>query len=350
MPNEPSYTPITETGEFGLIDRLDDILGTPSNESVLRTIGDDAAVYKVGEGKVHVVTTDALTENIHFDRAFMPMEHLGVKVIAVNVSDVVAMNARPLYATIAIGLPHDISVEMVESIYSGIKKACDAYGMSLIGGDTTASQRMTIAVTVIGEAEEDTVVYRHGAHIGDLVCVTGDLGASYAGLRVLLEQRAALQNADAEFVPALDDYRYVIQRHLTPTPRLTVIQALNKAGVLPTSMIDISDGLASEIQHICRMSHCGALLNAEKLPIHEETKKTAARFSQDADTYALYGGEDYELLLTLKPADLEKLPEGTLTVIGSITDEEDILIETPEGAKIPLKGRGYQHFGGPGEV
>lgn len=350
MQSTPSFTPVSETGEFGLIDRLDQLLGTPSDESIIRTIGDDAAVYQISDGKVHVITTDALIENIHFDRSFMPMEFLGVKSIAVNVSDVVAMNARPRYATITIGLPHDVSVEMVESVYAGIQKACKAYSLSLIGGDTTAAQRMTISVTVIGEAAEEDIVYRHGAHIGDLVCVTGDLGASYAGLRILLEQRAALQSNGIEYVPALNDFRYVIQRHLTPTPRLTVLQAMQKAGVKPTAMIDISDGLASEIQHICRQSHCGALLKAENLPIHAETRGTAEHFSQDADTYALYGGEDYELLLTLKPADLEKLPDDTVTVIGEIKDEEDIHIQTPEGALIPLKDRGYQHFGGPTDV
>ena len=349
MSQTPSFTPITETGEFGLIDRLDELLGTPSDESVLRTIGDDAAVYQVGDGKVHVITTDALIENIHLDRSFMPMEYLGVKIIAVNVSDVVAMNARPKYATIAIGLPHDVSVEMVEALYTGIKKACNAYNMSLIGGDTTASQRMTIAVTVVGEAEEDDIVYRHGAHIDDVVCVTGDLGASYAGLRILLEKRALLQKSGLKIAPA-DEYKYVIQRHLTPTPRLSTLKVFKDAGVMPTSMIDISDGLASELQHICRQNHCGATITAASLPIHEETQKVATHFSQDADTYALYGGEDYELLLTLRPADVEKLPKGTVTVIGKITDYEDIMIQTPEGTVIPLKGRGYQHFGGAGEV
>lgn len=350
MQENQAFTPVTETGEFGLISRLESILGTPSDPSVIRTIGDDAAVYSIGDGKVHVVTTDALIENIHFDRTFMPMEFLGVKVMAVNVSDIVAMNARPRYATITIGLPHDVSVEMVESIYSGIKKACKAYGVSMIGGDTTAAQRMTISVTVIGEAEEEAIVYRHGAHMGDVVCVTGDLGASYAGLRVLLEQRAALQKSGLEFVPALDAFRYAIQRHLTPTPRLTALDVLKKAGVKPTAMIDISDGLASELEHICRQSYCGATLKAEDLPIHEQTRGAATHFSQDADTYALYGGEDYELLMTMRPDDLKQVPDGTLTAIGVITDFEDILIETPEGNKIQLKGRGYQHFGGPSDV
>ena len=350
MSQSPTFTPVQETGEFGLIDIMSEVLSGTNDSSVLRSIGDDAAVYKVGGDRVHVMTTDALIESIHFDRTFMPMEFLGVKNIAVNVSDVVAMNAKPRYATIAIGLPHTISVEMIEALYRGIAKACDAYGLTLVGGDTTASQRFSLAVTVIGEANENDVVYRHGARIGDAICVTGDLGASYAGLRLLIDQRDALKKEGEAFQSKVDQFRYVVQRHLTPTPRLTAIETMQEAGVVPHAMIDISDGLASEIQHICRQSHCGALLQAASLPIHEETRKIAALFGQDADTYALYGGEDFELLITLPPELLEKLPAGVVTRVGEITDEESIRIETPEGAIIPLEGKGYQHFGGAGEV
>ena len=350
MTQNPLFTPVSATGEFGLIELLTDELGPPLDEDILRTIGDDAAVYKIGDGRVHIVTTDVLIESIHFDRTFMPMEYLGVKSMAVNVSDIVAMNAKPRFATIALGIPHSVSVEMIQDVYRGIKKACDAYGMTLIGGDTVAAQKMTLSVTVIGEAEEEGVVYRHGAAAGDALCVTGDLGASYAGLRLLLEQNKQLQKSDNGLKPVLDDYRYVIQRHLTPTPRLSAIKAFKKADVRPHAMIDISDGLASEVQHICRQSHCGALLTATQLPIHEETKKVAGLFSQDADTYALYGGEDYELLVALPEAELKKLPKGVLTQIGVITEEAPIAIETPEGAVIPLQGKGYQHFGGPSDV
>ena len=340
-----TFTPVVETGEFGLIDKMVEVLGGVDDPSIVRSIGDDAAVYQIDADRVHVVTTDALIEAIHFDRSFMPMEYLGVKAMAVNVSDIVAMNARPKYATIAIGLPHTVSVEMIETLYQGLRKACDAYGVSLIGGDTTAAQRMTIAVTVIGEADAANIVYRSGAQIGDAICVSGDLGGSYAGLRLLLDQRDSLEKEGDAFQPELDEYRYVVQRHLTPTPRLTAIQAFEEADLRPRAMIDISDGLASEIQHICRQSHCGAMLFANQLPIHEETRKVASLLGQDADTYALYGGEDYELLIVLPPADLERLPEGMFTRIGEITDEESIRIETPEGAVIPLEGKGYQHFG-----
>lgn len=350
MPQDPLFTPVSATGEFGLIELLTEELGPPHDEDIVRTIGDDAAVYKIGNGRVHVATTDVLIESIHFDRAFMPMEHLGVKSMAVNVSDIVAMNARPKFATIALGIPHSVSVEMIQDMYRGIRKSCDAYGVTLIGGDTVAAQKMTISVTVIGEAEETDIVYRHGASAGDVMCVSGDLGASYAGLRLLLEQSQQLQKSGNGFKPVLDDYKYVIQRHLTPTPRLSALDALKKAGVRPHAMIDISDGLASEIQHICRQSYCGALLSAKDLPIHEETKKVADVFSQDADTYALYGGEDYELLITLPEADFKKLPEGVFTRIGVIKEEQTISIETPEGAEIPLQGKGYQHFGGPTDV
>lgn len=347
MTEDPSFTPVSATGEFGLIDLLTEELGAPLDEDIVRTIGDDAAVYKIGNGRVHVVTTDVLIENIHFDRTFMPMEYLGVKSMAVNVSDIVAMNARPRFVTIALGVPHNVSVEMIQEVYKGIKKSCDAFGMTLIGGDTVAAQKMMLSVTIIGEAEEEAVVYRHGASVGDVICVTGDIGASYAGLRLLLEQNQQLQKAGNGFKPVLNDYRYVIQRHLTPTPRLSAIDAFQKAEVRPNAMIDISDGLASEIQHICRQSYCGARLIAKQLPIHEETKKVAGLFSQDADTYALYGGEDYELLLTLPEASFNKLPKDAFTRIGVITEEESIVIETPEGAAIPLQGKGYQHFGGP---
>ena len=347
MTPDTPFTPVSATGEFGLIDLLTEELGPPHDPDIVRTIGDDAAVYKIDDERVHIVTTDILIESIHFDRSFMPMEYLGVKSIAVNVSDVIAMNALPRFATVALGVPHNVSVEMIQDMYRGIRKSCEAYGVTLIGGDTVASPKMTLSVTVIGEAKEKNIIYRHGARIGDVVCVTGDLGASYAGLRLLLDQQSQLQQAKNGFKPVVSDFKYVIQRHLTPTPRLTMLKAFEESGIKPSAMIDISDGLASETQHICRLSHCGATLQASKLPIHEETKKVAQLLNQDADTYALYGGEDYELLFTLTSDELEKLPKGTCTPIGTITQDESILVETPEGTFIPIQGKGYQHFGGP---
>ena len=340
MTPDTPFTPVSATGEFGLIDLLTEELGPPHDPDIVRTIGDDAAVYKIDDERVHVITTDILIESIHFDRSFMPMEYLGVKSIAVNVSDVIAMNALPRFATVALGVPHNVSVEMIQDIYRGIRKSCEAYGVTLIGGDTVASPKMTLSITVIGETKEENIIYRHGARIGDVLCVTGDLGASYAGLRLLLDQQSQLQQSGDGFKPVVNDFKYVIQRHLTPTPRLTTLKVFEESGVKPSAMIDISDGLASETQHICRLSHCGATLQASKLPIHEETQKVAQLLGQDTDTYALYGGEDYELLFTLSSDDLVKLPDGICTPIGTITEDESILVETPEGSLIPLQEKG----------
>ncbi|MEZ4702773.1 MAG: thiamine-phosphate kinase [Rhodothermales bacterium] len=344
---EATFTPISTVGEFGLIDRIQAVLGKPADGDILKSIGDDAAVYRIGEGRVHVVTTDALIESVHFDRTFAPMKHLGAKSIGVNVSDIAAMNAIPRFATIALGLPHDVSVEMVDDFYQGMKTACEAYGVALLGGDTTAAQKMTISVTVIGEAREDQVVYRSGARAGDKLCVTGDLGGAFAGLRILLDQRAMLQRIGQDYKPDLKEFGYVIRRQLTPAARMGIVRAWHQAGIQPNALIDISDGLASEVLHLCRNSGVGALLDAKALPIHEETRRAAAHFSQDADTYALYGGEDYELLFTMPEETLARMEASTFKVIGTVTDaSEGVRIQTPEGAVIPLENRGYRHFGG----
>ena len=349
---ESPFTAVADIGEFGLIDRMKALLGPAKSEDVLISIGDDAAVVRLDENRVQVITTDALIEGIHFNRSFMPLGHLGAKAIAVNVSDVVAMNAQPRFATVALGLPHNVSVEMVEALYEGFAKACNAYGVTLLGGDTTAARSMTISITLIGEGHPDQIALRNGAKPGDKLCVTGDLGASYAGLRMLLDQQNAMAADGADGVASrLDAFPYIIQRHLVPTARLSIIRNWQANSLRPTAMIDISDGLASEVQHICRQSGCGARIDAAQLPIHEETRKAAAALGQDADTYALYGGEDYELLFTI-PADQEDaFKHEKITVIGECLPESDgLTVQTPEGARIPLEGRGYQHFGGGGTV
>jgi thiamine-monophosphate kinase len=347
--SDVSFTPLSAVGEFGLIDRMRDVLGESGDADLLQGIGDDAAVYRVGAGRVHVVTTDALMEGVHFDRTFSPMRHLGAKSIGVNVSDVAAMNAIPRWATIAIGLPHDVSVEMVEDFYRGMRSACEAYSVVLVGGDTTASQRMVVSVTVIGEATEEQIVYRRGVRPGDRFCVTGDLGGAYAGLRILLDQREMLQRIGEDYKPELQEFSYVIRRQLTPTARLSTVKTWHAAGIRPHALIDISDGLASEVQHLCRQSGCGALLDARALPIHPETRRAAAFFGQDPDTYALFGGEDYELLFTLPEEVLAELDPDSYTAIGTATEaSEGIRIQTPEGAIVPLENRGYRHFGGGG--
>ncbi|MDX1531997.1 MAG: thiamine-phosphate kinase, partial [Rhodothermales bacterium] len=242
---EPPFTPVSHVGEFGLIDRLKDTLGITDREALVQGIGDDAAVYRVGGGgldgpaRVHVVTTDALVEGVHFDRVFVPMGHLGYKALAVNVSDVVAMNAEPRYATVALGLPNNVSVEAAETLYEGMAQACRQYGLAVIGGDVTASERLVLAVTVVGEAEEEAVVLRRGARPGDLLCVTGDLGSAVAGLKVLLAEKEAFQrDADANrgaepAQPDLQPWSYVVERQLAPQARLDRVQAWREAGVRP---------------------------------------------------------------------------------------------------------------------
>lgn len=345
--NEPTFTPISELGEFGLIDGMRAILGEPQDEQVLVGISDDAAVYRIGGGRVHVITTDALIEGVHFDRSFTPLDLLGFKALSVNVSDVVAMNAIPRYATLAVGLPATFSVEMVAALYRGLKRAADLYGMTIVGGDTTAARSLILSVTVVGEAAEEEVVYRRGAHPGDALCVTGDLGGAYAGLRVLLDRKQQAQQQGEGYRPDFEHYSYVIQRQLAPTARLNIIQDWKERGVRPHALIDISDGLASETHHICKQSGCGALIYTHTMPIDLVTRDVADEFEEDVDTYALFGGEDYELLFALDPADLEKLDPESFVVIGEFTDAaQGVQARTPEGQIIPLQMGGFQHFGG----
>jgi thiamine-monophosphate kinase len=348
------YTPINDVGEFGLIGRMKTVLGTSDDEDVLAGIDDDAAVYRIGDGRVHVLTTDALIEAIHFDRSFTPMEYLGFKAMSVNVSDVVAMNARPRYATVALGLPNNVSVEMVEALYRGLRRGAEAYGLTVVGGDTTAARFTTLAVTVVGEADEDDVVYRGGAQPGDVLCVTGDLGAAYAGLKIMLEQRQALQHKQErgeDFEPDLSAYQYVIQRQLAPLARIETIKDWAERGVCPHALIDVSDGLASEVHHLSEQSACGALLHAATIPIAPETRRVADHFAEDVDTYALFGGEDYELLFALPERALDKLDPQSFVVVGQMTQPGDeVEVATPDGETIPLDFGGFQHFRGNGQA
>jgi thiamine-monophosphate kinase len=337
-------TPISEIGEFGLIDRVEAVLGEPANASLIAGIGDDAAVYRVGEDLAHLVTTDGLIEGVHFDLSFNPMEHLGAKALTVNISDIVAMNAEPRYATILLGIPGHVSVEMIESFYRGAKKACDAYGVTIIGGDMTGARQLTIGVTLIGEASPARIVYRRGAEPGDLLCVTGDLGSAFAGLRVLLRQRVELQEKGEAFTPNINAYRYVVNRVLTPTARLGFIRQLAASGVLPKAMIDVSDGLASEVNHLARRSGCGATVHAAKLPVHPETKTVAGEFDESPTHFALNGGEDYELLFAIAVEDADKLDPASVTVIGEFVDEDVVMLIREDGEPEQLKPTSWDHF------
>ena len=344
---ESSFTPVKDVGEFGLIAHLRGVLGEAPGTDVVSGIADDAAVYRIGAGRVHVVTTDALIEGTHFDRSFMPMEHLGFKAMAVNVSDIAAMNARPRYATIALGLPQSVSVEMVGQLYEGMRRACRAYGLRVVGGDTTSARQLTVSVTVIGEAEEEAVVYRKGAQPGDVLCVTGDLGAAYAGLKVLAEQRRALQEQGEDYAPDVGEFSYVIQRQLAPQAQLSTVKDWARRNARPHALIDISDGLASEVHHLCEASGTGALVRGAALPIAPETRSAADHFAEDVDVYALFGGEDYELLFAFPKDDLDRLDPESFVAIGEMTEaEEGVRLQTPEGETVRLEPGGYQHFGG----
>ena len=337
------FTPISELGEFGLIEKLKAFENIQPNSQVLKSIGDDAAVFETPAGQVQVLTTDALIEGVHFDRTFTPLRYLGYKAVSVNVSDVCAMNATPHYITVALGLPHNMSVEMVEELYAGMLQACKLYNVQLIGGDTTAAKQLVLSITAIGFTDPQKVVYRNGAKVGDVICVSGDLGAAYAGLKVLLEEKKAFKEAGIN--PDLTSYEYPLQRHFTPSARLDLVQFFTDNNLQPSAMIDISDGLASEIKHICNQSKVGALIETVHLPITLETRQIAERFGEEPDSYALFGGDDYELLFTVPLDQIKDLEEKPFTVIGTIQEPElGIHLLYEDGGTMPLEGNGFTHF------
>lgn len=352
------FTRISEIGEFALIDRLATLIQpTESQLSTLKKgIGDDCAVIDLPNGKLQVVSTDLLIEQIHFDLLTMPLEHLGAKAISVNVSDICAMNAKPLYATISIGLSNNISVEMTEQIYNGAVRAAKQYGAAIVGGDTSASVTgLVISVTIVGEVDANKITYRSGAKPGDFICVTGDVGRSFAGLKVLMRERQIMLQTFAEnpdmdkstYKPDLSEYQAVIEKHLLPKARVDAVKFFHEAGIVPTSMIDVSDGLGSELKHLCRNSHTGALIEESKIPILSETREVCDEFEDDATTYALFGGEDYELLFTLSPDDLDKLSDfKDAHIIGKMLDASNgVKMRDLFGIDIDLQNTsGFQHF------
>lgn len=340
-------------GEFGLVDRiaraLRDLPGTP--DGLIVGISDDAAVYRPSPGTVQVLTTDAFAEGIHFDLTFTAPKHLGWKVMAASVSDVLAMGALPRYATVALSLPGKITVPMIDELYAGIAACAQEYGFAVVGGDTIGSAaNLTIAVSMTGEAAEGEIVTRAGARPGDYLCVTGHLGASIAGLRVLnREKRAWLGAKDrAAFRPDLAPYAPALEKHFVPKPRIGLVRAARGA-VKINAMIDISDGLASEVHHLCRGSGVGAAVHGRNLPIDGLTQKIASEFGDDPVEYALYGGEEYELLLALADAEFEKLEALAVdvTIIGRIGDrEKGVSLVREDGSEEPLRPGGWDHFPG----
>jgi thiamine-monophosphate kinase len=323
-------TEIASLGEFGLIEHLTKNIDLQNASSIVG-VGDDAAVIDP-LGKQIVITTDLLVESVHFDLMYTPLKHLGYKSVVVNVSDIYAMNASPTQITLSIAISNRFSVEALEDFYEGVYAACDKYGIDLIGGDTTSSQKgFVISVTAVGEVLQDKFVKRSSAQKGDLLCVSGDLGAAYIGL-ALLEREKKIFIESPQVQPDLEGEKYVIGRLLKPEARKDIIEFFEKTAIMPTSMIDVSDGLSSEILHICKQSELGCVLYEEKIPIHNDTKNAAYKFEMDPTACALSGGEDYELLFTVTQSDYDKLVlNEQISVIGYMTEPE-------KGKKIITKG------------
>ncbi|MBL0155191.1 MAG: thiamine-phosphate kinase [Chitinophagaceae bacterium] len=337
-------TEIGSLGEFGLIDHLTKNIDL-QNATTILGVGDDAAVID-HFGKQTVITTDLLLEDVHFDLMYTPLKHLGYKSVVVNLSDIYAMNATPTQITMSIGISNRFSVEALEEFYEGVYAACAKYGVDLVGGDTCTSKKgLVISVTAIGEVAPDKFVKRSTAKKGDLVCVSGDLGAAYVGL-LFMEREKKIFLESPQVQPDLEGESYVIGRLLKPEARKDIVDFLSDAEIIPTSMMDISDGLSSEILHICKQSRLGCVLYEEKIPVHEEMKKAVFKFEMDPTACALSGGEDYELLFTIDPTEYEKLVlNEQISVVGYMTDEEaGAKIITKGGNTHPIKAQGWVHL------
>ncbi|WP_435253745.1 thiamine-phosphate kinase [Tenacibaculum sp. A30] len=337
-------TSLAELGEFGLINHLTKHFKM-YHSSTVKGVGDDAAVIKSSNEET-VITTDLLVEGVHFDLSYMPLKHLGYKAVMVNLSDVYAMNATAEQITVSIAVSNRFPLEAIEELYAGIQLACDTYKVDLIGGDTTSSTKgILISITAIGTAKKEDIVYRNGAKPTDLIVVSGDLGAAYLGLQVLEREKQVFQ-VNPQNQPDLDNYTYIIERQLKPEARKDIPELLKELEVKPTSMIDISDGLSSEIMHICTQSKTGCKIYEDKLPLDPQVIATSEEFNMDSTMIALSGGEDYELLFTVSIDDYDKIKGNpNLTVIGHITEEnQGINLVTRANQEIELKAQGWNSF------
>ena len=334
-------TEISTLGEFGLIDHLTQNI-TLTNKSTLKGVGDDAAVLDYTDKQV-LVTTDLLLEGVHFDLTYVPLKHLGYKSAVVNFSDIYAMNGQPKQITVSLGISKRFSIEDLEELYSGIRLACDVYGVDLVGGDTSASLTgLSISITCIGEGEPGKVVYRNGAKETDLICVSGDLGAAYMGLQLLEREKKVFQG-EKDFTPDFSGKEYLLERQLKPEARKDIIELLRNNGILPTAMMDISDGLSSELLHIAKQSHVGCRIYEERIPIDYQTAVMAEQFNMNLVTAALNGGEDYELLFTVPLTEHDKIDAmQSVKVIGYITKAElgNYLVGR-DGGEVELKAQGW---------
>lgn len=337
---------ISQLGEFGLIDRLTKDLPTV-NTSTVRGVGDDCAVLRNRDTDI-LVTTDLLLEGVHFDLTYVPLKHLGYKSAVVNFSDVYAMNGMPRQITVSLGISSRFTVEHMEELYSGIRLACEIYGVDLVGGDTTSSrQGLVISITCVGEAPSDKIVTRSGAKDTDLICVSGDLGAAYMGLQ-LLEREKVASAGQKDFIPNFGGKEYIVERQLKPEARKDIIRELASAGIVPTSMMDVSDGLSSELLHICKASDVGCRVFEERIPIDYQTAVMAEELGMNVVTAALNGGEDYELLFTVPLHYHEKVKDlPGVKVIGHITKPSlGCAMVTRDGGEIPLRAQGWNPLQG----
>lgn len=337
-------TELEQLGEFGLIDRLTNDIKLNYKSSV-KGVGDDCAVIDAGE-KYMLVTTDMLVEGVHFNMMYTPLMHLGYKAAVVNFSDIYAMNGDVRQITVSIAVSNRFSVEAIEEIYKGIKKACELYQVDLVGGDTTSSlSGLVISITAVGEVEKDEIAYRSGGKENELLVVSGDLGGAFMGLQIL-EREKEVYKDNPEMQPDLDGFDYILERQLKPEARKDIIHYLKEMGVKPTSMIDVSDGLASEVMHLCHESKLGCNIYDEKLPIDQQTFDVARQFNLDPSMCALNGGEDYELLFSIKQEDYDKLKDTKhFSVIGHFLDENSgCNIIDRGGSSLPLSAQGWNHF------
>ncbi|MBR5600807.1 MAG: thiamine-phosphate kinase [Bacteroidaceae bacterium] len=339
--NTTKRTEISSLGEFGLIERLTKEL-TTNNKETIKGAGDDAAVLQFGNDEEVLVSTDLLMEGVHFDLTYFPLKHLGYKAVVANISDIYAMNGTPKQITVSIALSRKFCIEDVEELYSGIRLACEQYGVDIVGGDTSSSLTgLAISITAIGTAPKGTVVKRNGAKETDLICVTGNLGAAYMGLQLLEREKIATAGKDIQ--PDFQGKEYILERQLKPEARREIIEKLREEGVKPTSMIDVSDGLSSELMHICRQSGAGCRIYEERIPIDYQTAIMAEELNLNVITCALNGGEDFELLFTVPIADHEKVAAmKDVRVIGHIVSESmGLALITRDGVEMELKAQGW---------
>ena len=339
--NTAKRTEISSLGEFGLIDRITQGI-TPVNKETVKGVGDDAAVLQFQDGEEALVSTDLFMEGVHFDLTYFPLRHLGYKAVIANISDIYAMNGTPKQITVSLALSRKFCIEDVEELYTGIKLACERYGVDIIGGDTTSSLTgLAISITAIGTAPKGSAVKRSGAKETDLICVTGNLGAAYMGLQLLEREKIATQGKDIQ--PEFAGKEYILERQLKPEARKEIIEKLREENIKPTAMIDISDGLSSELMHICKQSNVGCRIYEERIPIDYQTAIMAEELNMNVITCALNGGEDFELLFTVPIADHEKVAAmKDVRVIGHIVGHNlGLALITRDGAEMELKAQGW---------